>query len=267
MAAVLVCSPAATHGSAFRSPLRNVGSVAGIERTTGSEEVFGDAQAHLTQWRKDFVSSASFEAQQGLRDLCHEREQLKDLHADLAGMQGLVEAASQLQVGDARLAEVLQSSTKAAVSRGQVVAHASDELRQLNEVHSKELQQEERRVVRAGLAAEAQHAEALKLLGTYSERLGLAITRVAPQTVRMALSLIDECDLQREFFFTLGIADAQGGKASEAYSVCECSPDVPELPQLLAELNAEAASVTALPRFVCSMRRSFAKLASAAKVS
>merc|ERR1711964_423075 len=94
-------------------------------------------------------------------------------------------------------------------------------------------------------------------MGTYKDRLGLAITRVAPQTVRMAFPLLDESNPQREFFFTLGLAS---GKSSHEYCVFECDPDAPELPKLLEELNVNAASATALPRFVCSMRRAFLKL-------
>lgn len=220
-----------------------------------SDDVYGDAQTRLAQWRKDFVSAASFEAQQGIRELCHEREQLKDLQADLAGVQGLVESASQLQMGGARLAEVLHSSTEAAGSRAQAVARVRDELHSMQASHEEQLQQEQRDIAARTEAAEAQHAEALKLLSTYRERLGLAITRDAPQTVRMGFSLLDEKDPEREFFFTLGLDDADG----MGYRASECAPHVPELPKLLEELNAGVSSATALPRFVCSMRRAFLK--------
>lgn len=211
------------------------------------------------------MSSASSDAQQGLRELRHEREYLKDLEADLVGVQGLVEAASQLQGGGKRLAEVLHSSAEAANSRSQAVSRVCDELRGLCETRREELQQEERNIAKQREVADAQHAEALKLLETYRDRLGLAINRVAPQTVRMTFSLLDTCDPEKEFFFTLGIANVEDahtlapGKASEGYCVSECTPPVPELPKLLATLNAEASSVSALPRFVCGMRRAFMK--------
>jgi len=263
-------SPTPTSASTFKSPLRGL-RVDACE-WAGGEEIYADAQARVTQWRKDFVSSASFEAQQGLRELCHEREHLKDLEADLAGIQGLVDSASQLQTGGVRLAEVLRSSADAAGSRAQAMVHVCDELRGLSDMNRQKLQQEERKVARQQEVADAQHSEALKLLGTYKDRLGLAITRVAPQTVRMAFSLLDERDPEREFFFTLGLAELEEedshntapGKISEAYGVNECTPHVAELPHLLKELNADASSVTALPRFVCSMRRAFLKGAVAA---
>jgi len=220
------------------------------------------------------VSSAGFEAQQGLRVLCHEREHLKDLQTDLACVQGLVDTASQLQAGGARLAEVLAGSAEAAISRTRAVVRVRDEFDGLSNMHRQELQQEECKIARQQEVADAQHGEALKLLGTYKDRLGLAITRVAPQTVRMAFSLLDERDLEREFFFTLGLGnvekdshDSSPGKTSEGYCVCECTPRVTELPRLLTELNADASSVTALPRFVCSMRRAFLKSAGAAAES
>lgn len=267
MATLLATSPATVRASIFKSPLHTLRAEA-CERA-GSEESYADAQARLSQWRKDLVSVASFEAQQGLRELCHEREHLKDLQADLAGVQGLVEAASQLQVGGARLAEVLHSSAEANGSRVQAVARAIDELNGLCEMRRQELEQEERNVARQHELANAQHAEALKLLDAYRDRLGLSITRVAPQTVRMAFSLLDPCDSEREFVFTLGLGDPENsndgslGKKSEGY-VCECVLDVPELSQLLCALNADASSAIALPRFVCSMRRSFLKLVAGA---
>lgn len=226
-----------------------------------SHEIYGDAQARLTQWRKDVVSSASFDAQQGLRELCHERQHLTDLQSDLAGVQGLVEAASQLQAGGARLAEVLHSASAAATNRAQALAGVKEELQSFVKSYELQVQQEEHKIVQQQELADKQHDEALKLLSTYKERLGLAIDRVAPQTVRMAFSLLDEHDPEREFVFTLGLGQAEG---SEGYCVAECIPQVPEMSKLLEELNLNASSATALPRFVCSMRRAFIRLSSAA---
>jgi hypothetical protein len=128
---------------------------------------------------------------------------------------------------------------------------------------------EEQKIAQQKEAADAQHAEALKLLGTYQDRLGLAIVRVAPQTVRMTFSLLDERDPAREFSFVLGLgaSDASMDKDADAYHVAECVPAVPALPQLLSALNADASSAVALPRFVCGIRRAFLKLAAAAKAA
>lgn len=247
----------------FRSPLRDFG--VDVCDMVGSEDAYGDAQARVAQWRKDLVSSAGFDAQQGLRDLCYERAHLKDLQADLSGVQGLVETASQLQAGGARLVEVLHSSSNAAGSRSQAVVAVKEELNALVNSHHEQIQKEDLNIAQQQDVADAQHEEALKLLATYKERLGLSITRVAPQTVRMAFSLLDECEPEREFVFTLGLGDVEAEKSSDGYHVCECVPHVSDLQALVTELNANASSATALPRFVCSMRRAFLKLSSGTK--
>lgn len=241
----------------FKSPLRSF-------RVEGAE-LQADAQAnlaHLSQWRKDLASSTSSEIQQSLRDLSHEREHLKDLRADLAGVQGLVESASQLQAGGARLADVVQSSNAAAATRAQALGRVRDELCDLHQSQRQRLQEEQRGFATQRAVVDAQHAEALKLLGVYKERLGLDIKREAPRTVRMVFSLIDAAEPTREFSFTLGLGDLED-KTSEGYRVCECAPDVPELQQLLADLNSDASSSIALPRFVCGIRRAFFKMARA----
>jgi hypothetical protein len=251
MAAVLSCSPIS------RSPLRGVRSES-CDRVP-TEELYADAQAHVVQWRKDFLASAGFEAHQGIRELCHDREQLKDLQADLSSVQSLVQVASQLQAGGGRLAEVLQSSSALGTARSQAVARLTDDLRQSCVRCKQELQQGEYSTVQQRALSNAQHAEALKLFAIYEDRLGLMIRREAFQTVRMAFSLVDEADLDKEFWFTLrlGVSDED---AVKGYCVPTCTPYVPELAQLLAELNANSCSTAALPRFVCSMRKCFLKL-------
>merc|ERR1719326_362837 len=57
----------------------------------------------------------------------------------------------------------------------------------------------------------------------------------------MAFSLIDEADPDREFSFTLGLA-ASDDQSKESYSVDECTPQVPELPKLLEQLNSNPCS-------------------------
>merc|ERR1712224_1109849 len=98
------------------------------------------------------------------------------------------------------------------------------------------------------------------MLAVYQDRLGLVITREASQTVRMSFSLIDESDPAREFWLTLGLQESE---TKESYCIGECEPEVPELQNLLTELNQGACSATALPRFACSMRRAFSKLVKA----
>lgn len=212
----------------------------------------------VTQWRKALIRAASSEANEGIRELRHERAHLKDLQQDLAGVQALVTSASHLQAGGARLAEVVNSSTEAASSRAQVVVQLRDELHKTCEKHTEEVRKEEDTIAQRRDAADAHHEEALRLLGTYSKRLGLAITRVAPQTVRMSFSLLDQAAPEQEVSFILGLSNPEG-EAPEGYCVSECSPYVSELPDLVGKLNEDANSVTGLPRFVCCMRRAFLK--------
>jgi len=254
MAAVLGHSPELACSSIFKSPLRTLREEA-FERAF-SADIYADSQARLIEWRKDLMSSARFEAQQGLRDLEHEREHLKDLSGDLAGVQGLVEAASKLQADGARLAEVVHSSSEAAGSRVQAVTCIRDELHESCEMHKQTRQTVEDNIAAQEAAGHSHHAEALKLISSYRDRLGLAITREAPQTVRMAFSLLDQCDPGREFYFILGLDDSEG------YCVSECVPQVPDLKGLLENLTADAGSNTSLPRFVCGIRKAFLKIVS-----
>jgi len=260
MASVVVASP--VPAAAFKSPLRSIASEA-FQRGS-NEDLFADSRVRLTQWRKDLSHAASLEAQHKLHEACQEKEQLKDLQADLAGVQGLVAIATQLQAGGERFAEVLQKSSEAAGSRAEVAARICTQLTGLCEARREELRKIECENTRKLELADAQHSEALKLLNTYKERLGLEITRIAPQTVRMTFSLLDDRNLDREFAFTLGLESRSAvasGKTSDSYCVCSCEPEVPDVPRLLAILNADVQSRTALPQFVCSMRREFIKLA------
>jgi len=258
VAVMVAASPMLCPSSDLKSPLRNFKAETCDPLAT--EEVYADAQARLVQWRKDVVNSVRFEAQQGLRELCYERDHLHDLQADLTGVQSLVKAAAQLQVNGTRLAEVLQNSSQAGAARAQAVAHINDDLRARCEKHKQDLQHEERSIIQHQSVSDSQHAEALKLLAIYQERLGLTITREASQTVRIAFSYIDEADPTRDFYFTLGLASSETG-TTESYCVHECMPQVPELSQALAELNRGACSTAALPRFVCTMRRAFLRCA------
>lgn len=201
------------------------------------------------------MNSAKFEARQGLLDLKHEHEHLESLEADLGGVKRLVDTASQLREGGARLVEVLQSSSEAGGSCAAATAHLRDELHSSCEENRSRLQQVQQSSAAKQAAADAHHVEAMKLLSTYSERLGLKIDRAAPQTVRMVFSLLDPKNPGREFAFTLGLDDSQG------YCVKDCIPAMPELAKLIEELNATADSATSLPRFVCGMRRAFIKIA------
>lgn len=251
---MLAASSPASRGAHSRSPLR------------ANSDGFAENASRVAVWRQDLAFTANSEAQQGLRELLHERECFADLQADLEGVKSLVHAASRLREGGARLADVVQCSAEAAGTRAEALAGVRDEFWDLCAMQREELQHEERAMALQREEADVKHTETLQLLGVYRDRLGLAIAREAPQTVRIAFTSIDRSDSEREFFFTLGfkaieISCRSGlpGSKNDGYCIGECVPSVPELPKLLDELNANAMSTSALPRFVCSMRRAFFK--------
>jgi hypothetical protein len=155
-----------------------------------------------------------------------------------------------------QIAEAVQNSTAAAAERTKAIARMRDELLRQRDAHLEALCHEEGEMKRQREAAEERELQATRLLNTYRERLGFAITRDAAQTVRMTF-LLDEADPNREFAFTLGVASAEG---ESGYVVHDCRPAVPELESLLVDLNNDVESPVALPRFVCSMRRAFLRL-------
>merc|ERR1712178_329575 len=113
-------------------------------------------------WRRNLVGSASFDAQQGIRELRHEHDHLKDLQGDLASIHGLVEVATKLQAGGSRLAEVVQSSSEATSSRAQAMSRICDELRRSQDMSAQQLDEEASTKAQRQAAADAHHAEALK---------------------------------------------------------------------------------------------------------
>mmetsp|Transcript_160646 Transcript_160646/g.296128 ORF Transcript_160646/g.296128 Transcript_160646/m.296128 type:complete len:260 (-) Transcript_160646:148-927(-) len=253
--AAMIASPAAVSSfGTCRSPGRLALGVAGSRLV--DEEACADYQARMAQWRKDTVNSANQEAQHGLRELVHERERLDDLRNDLSSIASELQEEQKLQ----EQREASRSINEAAAARAEVVLKAKQEVIEGNRSLAEELQQEERALFELRTDTDAQYAEAERLLGMYRDRLGLSITRAAPRTVRFAFTRLDEADPAKEFAFTLGIADHQ--KTTQSYAVHGCSPQVPELPMLLAKLNRQCReSRWGLPRFVCSMRRAFQKLA------
>jgi len=254
MAAVMASPSAVRSFGACRSPGRSALGAAGVRLV--DEEACSDYQARIAQWRKDTLNSANQEAQHGLRELIHERERLDDLRNDLSGIASELQEEQKLQ----EQCEASRSVTDAAAARAQVVLKAKHEFIVANQSLSEDLQQKERALFELRGDTDAQYADAERLLGLYRDRLGLSITRAAPRIVRFAFTRLDKADPAKDFAFTLGIADQQ--KTSQSYAVHDCSPQVPELPRLLEKLNKQCReSRWALPRFVCSMRRAFQKVA------
>lgn len=253
--AAVVSSPIAVHSlSACKSPVRFAPGVAGIRFV--DEEVCADFQARIAQWRKDTVNLASQEAQHGLRELNNERERLDDLHNDLASITHELQDEQKLR--EQRVAS--RSITEAAAARADAARQTKQEYMIAEHSLRDHVQQEEHALFQLQGDADAQYADAQRLLGVYRDRLGFSITRAAPRTVRFAFTRLDKADPAKEFAFTLGLADQQ--KPLRCYAVHDCSPKVPDLPRLVEKLNRQCSETRwALPRFVCSMRWAFQKLA------
>jgi len=215
------------------------------------ENVFAQSTSHVVQWRKERSQALQLEVQRAARELCAERAALQDLYADLKNTAHLTEAATKLREEGARCEEATRLAVEAAAERSRMALQARERLCQAHEACRQELKQENTSLAKQHQAIAAQEAEIDRFLTLYKDNLGFSIERVAPQTVRMAFTLIDERDPACEFSFVLGLAD------SRAYLVQECSPQVPQLKELVSRLNADVGAPTALPTFVCGMRRAF----------
>lgn len=219
------------------------------------ETVFAESSSRVQLWRKERLQGLQQEVQRAARELTAERAALQELYADLASTAQLTEAAVKLREEGARCEEATRQSAEAAAERSRSAIHARDRLCQAHEACRDELKQENNELAKQTRALAAQESEIERFLALYKDKLGLSIERTAPQTVRVTFTLIDEADPAREFSFVLGLAD------SRAYLVTDCCPQVPQLKGLLARLNSDVGVASALPAFVCGMRRAFQEAA------
>jgi hypothetical protein len=199
------------------------------------------------------MRAAHLDTQRSLQELAWERASLETLRVDLASTQQQTEAATRSREEDQQIGGALRQSAEATAQRAGVAAQTRDDLRAAREAHEQELKQVEDSLIDQCRQAQSQRSELDKFLGFYADRLGLRITRIAPQTVRIAFTLLDSGDLSREFSFSLGLSD------SSKYCVSNCEPQVPQklFGDLLKRLNADTTEASALPAFVCGMRKAF----------
>lgn len=219
------------------------------------EKVFADSTSRVVQWRKEQSRALQSEVQRAARELCAERAALQDLYSELSNATQLTEAAVKLREEGARADAATKQSAEAAEQRSKAALEARDKLCQAHEVCRQELKKEGTTLSKRWRSISEQEAEIERFLALYKDTLGLVIERTAPQTVRLTFTLIDEADPAREFSFVLGLAE------SRAYLVTECRPRVSTIGKLLARLNADVGAPSALPAFVCSMRRAFQEAA------
>jgi len=255
MAAIMApASPARFFDFDYRSPARAEPVPGNTGCSDLMEEVCSSHQERVTQWRRDQTHSLHAEAQRGIQDILREEEGLEQLRMDLAAVQELTEAAKHLSAEGSKLNKAIHASLSATGRRAEEAAQARDELCDTHQKSEEELQQEELAVNRRIQAAEDQKVDIEYFLNRYRDSLGLDICRVAPQTVRLTFTLIDKSRPSREFLITLAVAE-------HGYTAFDCSPEVPELPQLLKSLNKDPAAAAALPSFVCGLRRAFVNAA------
>lgn len=234
---------------------RGWGPMGGAEAAPEAAGALPRPQDRVAQWRKDRMRTAQLDTQRSLQELAWERAGLESLHADLASTAQQTEAAMRSREEDLQIGEALRQDAEATAQRAGVAAQTRDELRKARRGREKELREAEDALVDQCRQAQSQRADLDKFLALYADRLGLRIARVAPQTVRFTFTLLDREDLSREFSFSLGLSD------SNKYRVQDCDPQPHDFGDLLARLNADTTDPSALPAFVCGMRKAFKDVA------
>jgi len=252
MAAVMVAAPAvpgSPGGFDFRSVVRGPSWI---------DEAFADSDDRLVQWRKGHIQALHQDAQRAARELKRERVGLEDLSTDITNTARLQADAAKLRIEGARLGEAVLEAVSSAAKRSEAASQARDSFLRVEQVHLTELHEEERALGEQDAAVASRLAEVECFLGLYQERLGLRLSRAAPQMVRLAFTLIDERRPEREFSFTLGLHG--GVDAGVGYHIAACDPPLPQrrAAPLLRRLNdSHPSEATALPAFICGMRRVF----------
>eukprot|EP00931_Biecheleriopsis_adriatica_P111065 TRINITY_DN85406_c0_g1_i1.p1 TRINITY_DN85406_c0_g1~~TRINITY_DN85406_c0_g1_i1.p1 ORF type:complete len:262 (-),score=71.47 TRINITY_DN85406_c0_g1_i1:36-821(-) len=256
MAAVMAApvSPARTFDFDYRSPARMQASpLPGCAGCSDElEETCTKSQMRTAQWRKEHSQSLQQEVQHGLHGIWREEEALQELEADLVAVQELTETARRFRAEASELGEVMLQSINAGQRRAEVATRTRDYLRGAQEKCLQEVRQEQQRLQEWKQDAGSQLKDIDAFLSRYSRSLGFEISRVAPQTVRLCFTLLDAAEPCREFSLVLSLA---GG--ADGYGARDCSPKVPELDVLLERLNEDPSSASALPAFVCGLRRAF----------
>eukprot|EP00435_Cladocopium_sp_Y103_P068374 s735_g31.t1 len=249
-------SPARAFDFDYRSPARVEGSPLPCRPgcTDKLEEVCAAAQSNVREWRKERSQIMSSLAQRGLQDILKEEDVVCDLQADLAAVEELTEAARCFHEEGAKLGEAMLQCMKASGERAEVVAQAKDILRSANEDYQKELETEERRLAETKEASKEQQQSIDEFLQRYSRSLGLKISRVSAQTILLSFTQINKAEPKKEFSVVLGLS-------KEGYVASKCNPEVPELPRLVERLNEDSTNVTAVPQFICGLRRAFSAAA------
>lgn len=260
----VLCTPdlrsISSPARALRSPGRGVQSIRSPARGGRVEDVMAGSHSNVSQWRKACSTAARAEMQSGVREVHRERARLEDLRTELHCTAELLQVVRHDQAETSQRCEAMRETAAASARRVELIERTRDQLSEAHERQLQELSLEEDALEQKREGAEQRKAEFEGFLSMYKDKLGLAVTIPAAQTVRLTFTLIDPADRAREFSFSLGLA-LEGKDSSDTYSVSGCSPSIPNLRALLQCLNAEADTDTALPAFMCGMRKAFKRVA------
>eukprot|EP00442_Polarella_glacialis_P011966 CAMPEP_0115121720 /NCGR_PEP_ID=MMETSP0227-20121206/46405_1 /TAXON_ID=89957 /ORGANISM="Polarella glacialis, Strain CCMP 1383" /LENGTH=258 /DNA_ID=CAMNT_0002523535 /DNA_START=101 /DNA_END=874 /DNA_ORIENTATION=+ len=258
MATAVMASPLPfTHGASFADlSLASPGFQASKDLL---EQVCSASEQWVSQWRQEQSTAMMLEAQRGSQNLYREQEELEEVQADLLAIAQLAEAAHQLRAEGAEQGEVLRQSMEAAKGRANVAYRLKEDLCAAYAACSKEAREEEALLCERRQAAQEQLANMQQFLALYKDGLGLDISRVAAQTLRVSFTLIDKSDPGREFWLTLGLCITDSAQGYE-YQAVDGSCELSQLRQLLERLNDDPGTPAALPAFVCGLRRAFAEV-------
>lgn len=226
------------------------------------EERIADCVAYVAQWRKDACHAKQQELQHCVRELKAEIANLAALQASLTEAMRLTEAAAQHGVDSAKAKEAARRNVAEATLRAEAVQASLNQLLEASDAQRKVLRHEEGAFDRQRCQGRAQADQLQRFLSLYKERLGLELSRVGPQAMRVAFSLLRSDDCQDvAVSFTLRLSE------TTAYEASDCNPPLPQFDKLLAHLNAATGSPFALAAFFCGVRRAFKALVSDASAA
>lgn len=215
------------------------------------DETLAESHCRLARWRQERTRVSQFELRRCVHSLKQERAELEDLRLSATDIQRQVKDVEAARSLRHKVGEATDLSAKTASRHAETALSAKVQLCEGRETFERRLQHDEQALASRQCSVTEMAGKMERFLSLYREHLGFAISRAAPQTIRMAFTLLDHSDPSREFYLTLRLTFPEG------YHVLDCSPPVPQLISLVGKLNDSADSSSALPTFVCGIRQAF----------
>jgi len=225
------------------------------------DDILAAHDSQLAHWRRERLQALQAEVQKAACQLQQERLAVEDLTTELAATRQLAEEAAKLRAEGTWVLEAAREAAEEAAKRRELARSTLAQLEDVSRARREELEVEEQVLKEQGATMAGRIEEINRFLCLFKDRLGLVLTRVAPQTVCVAFTLLSAAAPEKEFTFTLGLAAV--GSLGPGYRVEDCRPALPkhQIERLLGRLNSAGVSDTsALPAFVCAMRRAFQAL-------